>query len=193
MDTPRWFCCLALLSAISLSACGASTDDSSSSSDPQPEVTALVPDANEVSVPLNSTIQATFTETMAAADRTSFVVHGFFTGKILAGTYSGGSTTTLEFDPVSDFKPGEEIEVSLTDSLSSGAGRPAVPYVYRFRTAVGGGSGTFSLSAPVAGQNGASDVAAGDWDGDGDLDLAVANRSANSIACLLYTSDAADE
>jgi hypothetical protein len=46
------------------------------------------------------------------------------------------------------------------------------------------GSGSFAGVASVVGQTDARGVAAGDWDADGDLDLAVANFGANSVVAL---------
>ncbi len=148
-----------------------------------PEVTALLPDANESSVFLTDPISATFDKTMNAAEATSFVAHGAFTGK-LTGTYSGAGTATLSFSPSAGFKAGEEIEVTLTDALSSTAGRPAIPFVYRFRAEVLSGSGVLISADSVDSQNDVRGVVAGDWDADGDLDLAAANFGANSVTIL---------
>jgi hypothetical protein len=58
------------------------------------------------------------------------------------------------------------------------------PVVYRFRSETFGGTGRFTVSDTISGQFGASGIAAGDWDGDSDIDLAVANFSANNIGSL---------
>ncbi len=175
---------LALVSGMLLYACGSASNDSSPPPDPRPEIIALLPDANETSAFLTDPILAVFDEMMSPADASTFLVHGAFTGRRLMGTYSGGGTETLTFDPDADFRVGEEIEVTLTEGLASTAGRPAVPFVYRFRAEVLSGSGSFAGVASVVGQTDARGVAAGDWDADGDLDLAVANFGANSLAIL---------
>ncbi|HSM89408.1 MAG TPA: VCBS repeat-containing protein, partial [Desulfobacterales bacterium] len=45
-------------------------------------------------------------------------------------------------------------------------------------------AGIFTVAGTVAGQTGATALVAGDWDGDGALDLAVANFGANQVAIL---------
>jgi hypothetical protein len=103
----------------------------------------------------------------------------------LSGTYFGGGSPTLDFDPARDFKPGEEIEVSLTrDLTSTGGGELDPAYVFRFRALTEGGTGRFVDSQTIDNRTNAVAVVAGDWEGDGDLDLAVADFGANRITIL---------
>jgi hypothetical protein len=183
MRKPRPLHPLVLFSAICLCACSGASSEPSSLPDSAPAIIALLPDANESTVFLTDPITATYDAAMAPADAASFAVHGGFTGT-LAGTYAGGGTTTLSFTPSNGFIAGEEIEVTLTDGLSSSAGSAAAPFVYRFRAEVLSGSGSFSGVADVAGQTDVRGVAAGDWDADGNLDLAAANFGASSVAIL---------
>ena len=151
-----------------------------------PELTDVDPEPNDRSVLVGSGITATFDQNMNPATAANFVVYGSLTGK-LAGVYSGGGSDSLRFDPDAgaDFKIGEEIEVILTDLLISTDDLfLESPFVYRFRAEVRGASGDFAAAASVAGQLGASALAAGDWDGDGNLDLAVANTSASQVNIL---------
>jgi hypothetical protein len=129
-------------------------------------------------------ITATFDEDMRPASNSTFVAYGSQTGK-LAGTYSGGGSDTLRFDPDNRFKVGEKIEVILTDPLTSTQGQSLeTPFVYRFRAEVLAGTGDFEPADTVPGQTNAQGLAAGDWDGDRDLDLAAANFSASRVDIL---------
>jgi hypothetical protein len=133
---------------------------------------------------VGSGITATFDQKMDPADAGTFVVYGSLTAK-LAGVYSGGGSDTLRFDPDAGFKIGEEIEVILTDLLTSTDGLSLeAPVVYRFRAETLGGSGIFTAADSVAGQTNTSALAAGDWDGDGDVDLASANNGADRVDIL---------
>jgi len=149
-----------------------------------PIVVSVSPLANESAASAVNVVSVTFDKNMNSATTGSFRVYGSQTGKV-SGTYAGGGTTSLSFDPAGNFKPGEEIEVTLTQSLTStsGAGLDQ-PYVYRFWVETGGGTGVFLDEQTVPGQVGASALAAGDWDGDDDLDLAVGNFGANTVVIL---------
>ena len=48
------------------------------------------------------------------------------------------------------------------------------------------GAGGFAVVQQISDQPGAVSLAAGDWDGDGDIDLAVANRGDGSVVVLTY-------
>ncbi|AIZ65487.1 hypothetical protein PK28_17785 (plasmid) [Hymenobacter sp. DG25B] len=70
-------------------------------------------------------------------------------GGKLAGT-STVAGSTLTFDPLRAFKPGEQISVTLTSALKSTAGAAlAKPYVYQFTAAATGGTGSYTR-APIS-------------------------------------------
>jgi len=153
---------------------------------PAPGLTDVDPEPNDSSVliGMGMGITATFDKNMDPAADDSFVVYGSLTGK-LAGVYSGGGSDTLRFDPAADYQFGEEIEVILTDLLASTDGVfIGSPFVFRFRAEARPGSGDFEAAPPVGGKTGTSALATGDWDGDGDLDLASANFGANIVDAL---------
>jgi hypothetical protein len=178
---------LVLLSLLSLLACGSgsgSSPDDGATKNP-PELERVNPAVNDSSVLAGAAITATFDKDMRSGSDSTFVVYGSQTGK-LAGTYTGGGSDTLRFDPDNRFKIGEEIEVILTDSLTSTQSQSLeAPIVYRFRAETLAGTGDFTAADTVAGQTNAQGLAAGDWDDDGDVDLAVANNGASRVDILI--------
>jgi hypothetical protein len=153
----------------------------------------VVPAPNSKNILASSGIAATFCQTMNAPTDSSFVVQAFQTGqrKVAGGTfnngiYSGGGAT-LSYTPTAPFKPGEEIEVSLSSGLTRSSDSVAIkPVVYRFRNAsspqIAAGFGAvtnFATGAlPLA-------VVSGDFNQDGILDLASANQGADSVSILI--------
>ena len=177
---------LTLLAALILFACISGCGDSMDTNSivNPPELKGLDPAANDGSVLAGSAITATFDKEMGTATDRSFVVYGIQSGK-LSGTYAGFFSDTLSFDAANPFKTGEEIEVILTRLLNSIYGVSLrSPVVYRFRIETLGGTGDFTAADTVAGQTGVVALAAGDWDGDRDLDLAAANFLANRVDIL---------
>ncbi len=177
---------LALLSLLSLLACGSGSGDipDGGATVNPPELQNVDPAANDSSVLVGTALTATFDKNMRSGSDSTFVVYGSQTGK-LAGTYTGGGSDTLRFDPDNRFKIGEEIEVILTDSLTSTQGQSLeAPVVYRFRAEALAGTGDFTAADMVAGQTNAQDLAAGDWDDDDAVDLAVANFGASRVDIL---------
>jgi hypothetical protein len=177
---------LILLAALSFFACGGGSGgspDGGPTASP-PELTDLDPAANDSSVLVGSPITATFDKNMRAGLDSTFVVYGSQTGK-LGGIYMGGGSNILSFDADIGFKAGEEIEVILTDLLTSTDGLSLEsPFVYRFRAEAIVGTGDFTPADTISGQTGVQALVAGDWDGDGDLDLAAANSNNNEVAIL---------
>ncbi|NUQ35264.1 MAG: VCBS repeat-containing protein [Planctomycetaceae bacterium] len=102
-----------------------------------PQLRAFYPAPHGHIAPLSTPIIASFNVDMQAASVATFTVHGSKSGRI-SGTYSGALSRQLRFDAAAPFKPGEEIEVTLTTGLQSLDGvalRSAV--VTRFRAMAG--------------------------------------------------------
>ncbi len=169
-----------------------SCDNSSSSSSGggpvagAPKLLSADPAINDSSAAVGLNITVTFDKDMNPGSATSFVVHGSQSGK-LSGTYMGGGSPILAFNPDQGFKPGEQIEVILTGSLTATDGRPFWPFVYRFRAESQSQTApTFIAQPALTSLAGAFALASGDWDGNGDPDLAVAIPGANKVVILNY-------
>ena len=186
MKTVFWTCILALVCLFSFVACdgsGGGSGDAGSAPNP-PQVTGINPAANDSSVNLGNSIAATFDKGMNVGSAGTFVVYGNKTGK-LTGLYTGGKSQTLIFNPDFAFKISEVLEIILTGALTATDGASlAPPFVYRFRAEALAGTGVFTAGDTISGMTGARGLAAGDWDDDGDSDLAVANFSNSRVAIL---------
>jgi hypothetical protein len=176
---------LALMSLLFPLAC----DNSSSSSSVggpaanTPKLLSTNPVINDSSAAVGLNITITFDKAMNDGSTTSFVVYGSQSGK-LSGTYMGGGSPILAFDPGQAFKPGEQLEVILTGSLSATDGSLFWPFVYRFRAETQPAAGPLAVNQTLPSLFGGVAITSGDWNGDNDLDLAVAIRGANRVVIL---------
>jgi hypothetical protein len=156
----------------------------------QPTVIAISPDINKTNALINSPITITLSQPPSSATVNALHVYSTLRG----GQRSGRLATlgnTLTFTPSTfDWLPGETVQATLTTALQSTSGQNlTASRVFQFTTAVGG-SGRGKLLPPantpeVAVGNAPSDVALGDIDGDGDLDLVTTNSTSNSVSVRL--------
>ncbi|HET6765286.1 MAG TPA: VCBS repeat-containing protein [Longimicrobiaceae bacterium] len=121
-------------------------------------------------------LSANFAYCSVAVSPTTFVVHGTQGAPgLLGASYSGAGTSAATYQHTAAFFPGEEVEATLTSTLTGGA------RVVRFRAATDPSSGTFvptavpTPAAPVA-------FAAGDLNGDGRADLVTVSAGINFIS-----------
>lgn len=145
-----------------------------------PENPLPFPAPNSHNVPLTTSIGVTYNEAIdpATVNTQTFAVHALQTGQLLEayGVHSG----TIVLTPTAGLYPGELVFASATTGTLSaidGTG-PLTPTVWQFRTAVSFGSGNFVDSGQALGTDLLGwGVEMGDLDGDGDLDVFVANRA----------------
>ena len=167
------------------------TEDAGSATSPAPfTVTVPVdvllmsisPAQNAPSAARGTTITATFSAPITAATVGNLRVFGSQRGGRRAGTVTGGGTATLTFAPAQAFTPGEFVSVSLPATMASLVlGNVLRPQVVQFVAATGGtGRHDFALSSTLS----TGDVAnakAGDFDNDGDLDVALVQGASINI------------
>jgi hypothetical protein len=158
---------------------------------PRPTITARSPARNARAASRAATPSVTFSQTMNGATVINNVIriHGAHTGhrtRTGGGTFAGGGSTALTFDPAADFRPGEQVMVTVTDNAQSAAGvNIALPSVWQFTAAAGVGPANFVNTNNAAVGDGPMQVAVGDWNADGDIDLATANQTAGTVSIRL--------
>jgi len=151
-------------------------------------VVAVLPAPNALNVTKMTNLSVTFNAGMdpATLANSTIKVNGSQSGlhKSSNITYDSG-TKKMTFDPARDFKPGEVVNVTLTTGIQNTAGAALVsPYTWSFTIKTPNGTGMFANAGnPRVGNNPFS-TSAGDFDGDGDLDLAVTNVSSNNLTIL---------
>jgi hypothetical protein len=146
-----------------------------------PQVVTFNPTVNNDCVPLASNVSNTFNTSMAAANSSTFVVNALKTG-VKSGVYSGGGTSTLTFNPTTNFKRGEKVMVTLTGSMLSSTGAPIIhDYHYEFFATAGTGPATFD-SEPQSHtfSDNVGDIGVGDFNNDGNLDYIAVVSGTNS-------------
>jgi len=146
-------------------------------------VATVSPGRNVRSAPRTSPVAVSFNQALSAAAGTQQALRVFSqqAGGQITGT-AAVSGSTLTFSPAISFKPGETVSATLTATAQSNAGATlATPQVFQFTTAVAPSTGTFGTGADLAVGTNPQNVALGDVDGDGDLDILTANNLANSV------------
>jgi hypothetical protein len=156
------------------------------------EVVSVSPVQNALNVPKETNISVTFDVDMNSStiDENSFIVHSFQKG-LHSGTYSYDTETeTAIFSPDKNFALGDMIYVILTEDIEDLTGNPLTsPYSWSFTVAVDKGIGEFEANVDYDVGYYPFSIYSSDLDGDGDMDLAVANVLSDSISVLLNNGD----
>lgn len=136
----------------------------------QPVVTTLTP-ARNARIARTAPLRVEFSQALEA--RASRALHVFSSqaGGKKAGT-GNISGSVLTFNPATPFKPGETVWATLDTAARDLNHRSiARPQVWQLTAAATASSGIFSGGSVINVPGGARNLAVGDVDGDGDLDL----------------------
>lgn len=145
-------------------------------------VTALSPARNAQAAAPLSTVAVTFSQVPSAGSAAGVRVASTQAGGQKSGIFATGGNT-ITFQPTQPFRVGEIVSVSVPATVRTASGAAATPLVYQFTTAVGGpSSGTFAGAQQWAAGSRPSAVTAADLDGDGTLDLVVANYTSGTLS-----------
>ncbi|MEQ8302734.1 MAG: BspA family leucine-rich repeat surface protein [Cyclobacteriaceae bacterium] len=143
-------------------------------------LTSVTPLQNAIQAPLNSNLTFVFDNNVdgTTANNSNIIITGEQTGT-LQGSFSGGGTSTITFNPANNFKPGEIIRITLTTGLQTAIGNVLPgPVSYKFQSANQSGPEIpdFFLDEPaniISTSIDAFQVHAADIDNDGDIDVAA--------------------
>jgi FG-GAP-like repeat len=109
-------------------------------------------------------------------------------GAFNSGTFAGNSSQSFSYQTASGagFKPGEEVEVTLTNGVSGPGGSALAPFTYEFRNRPVASS-QFGFQGhgleSKSGGRAATSISSGDFNNDGVQDVVVAHQAAsNSVA-----------
>ena len=157
---------------------------------PAATAAGTVPAQNALDVPVSTDISVTFDVDMYAGsiDENTFLVHGRCSGPHDGAVVYDPPSRTATLDPALDFTEGELVTVVATD-MTSAQGAPFTDYAWSFTSAAAGGSGAFPDEVAYSVGDGPGSVVLAELDGDGDLDLAAANRLSNTVAVRLNQGD----
>ncbi|MFB0516617.1 MAG: beta strand repeat-containing protein [Candidatus Neomarinimicrobiota bacterium] len=99
--------------------------------------------------------------------------------------YNAG-TRIVVFNPDTDFKVGEFVSVTLTTGIkNSGGSSMTTPYIWTFAIGTTAGTGMFGSAGSVSVGDLPKSIATNDYDGDGDLDMAIANWSSHNVSIVM--------
>jgi hypothetical protein len=146
-----------------------------------PQKVAVFPPPESHTADVTTPILITYDQDMdpLTVNPQTFAVHARQTGWLTDSlSVSGG---TIRLDPLSPLHAGELVQVSATtQTLSLGGEGPITPTVWQFTTAPWSGNAYFHYVQTLTGANN-RDIALGDLDGDGDLDMLTSGCNGGKI------------
>jgi hypothetical protein len=147
-------------------------------------IDSVSPGQNKLNIPLTSNIKAYFKQSMngSSLDSNSITFFGSMTGRKRGVISYNSGNNSMQIVPYSPFKFGELISATLDTGIKTGSGISIVPYVWSFMTTEKPSNLVLNQTSVFGGEYYPLGIAVGDFDNDGDLDLATTNESYNSVS-----------
>jgi hypothetical protein len=150
-------------------------------------ITGVLPEQNAIDVDYDTDIFVTFAVDIDSTSLTNNTLR-------LNGSQSGFNNATFMYDdilhqmtvkPDEDFNVGEIVSVALSRGIRNinGDSLPST-FLWTYNIGTELSSGIFEVDGSTSTGNSPKSITTGDWDGDGDLDLAVVNESSTFISIL---------
>ncbi len=144
-----------------------------------PTVTGVTPAQNALNVPKDINITVTFSTDIdqSTISSSSIKINGSLSGSHTATYNYNSSTKSATITPIVPFNVGDVVTTTLTCGIKSTVGDSLIKsYTWSFSIkSDAGASGKFVQSSTPSVGSGPYSITAGDFNGDGSLDLAVAN------------------
>lgn len=156
------------------------------------QVLSVNPISNSVSASPATTMVVTFASTInpSSVSENTFLVYGNITGKHHGSIIVDNNNQRLTFTPQKAFAFGEKVQAILTAGIYFSDGTQlAHGYSWKYHIKTQLGSGRFvAVPEPLQSSGGPYAISAGDFNGDGFPDIAVANSIGNSVSVYLNNS-----
>ncbi|NOR17596.1 T9SS type A sorting domain-containing protein [candidate division WOR-3 bacterium] len=156
-----------------------------------PLVVLTIPMQNELNTVYNIDVSAIFNIDMDPSTFTfnTIRLNGHLTG-LHQGTINYDSLARIvTIDPDENFRCGEFVTAILTKDIQSVSGDSLAGFSWQFTSRVDSGSGMFSFTASYNTGTDPLSVTTGDFNTDGNLDLAAVNYSSSNISRFLGNGD----
>ncbi len=150
-------------------------------------IDSTMPTSNALNIARNTNITVTFNRDMNSSTLNDSTVHinGSLSGLHTSTFNYDSGTRTLTITPNTQFKVGEVVTVTFTLGIKSAADEsPTEPYCWNFTVMVNTNNGYFQRTSTVSAGGLPNSATTLDVDGDGAMDLAVANSGANTVSIL---------
>ncbi|TAK60989.1 MAG: hypothetical protein EPO24_06160, partial [Bacteroidetes bacterium] len=155
--------------------------------EPPIAVESTSPTKNALNVSVSSDVAIEFNKALNTGSVTSssFVVEGSYSGRY-NGTITFSGDTVASFDPVVEFRKGEQISVRLAKTIKSASGDSLLAgYRFSFTAQAVGGTGSFTHTQNITLGTNAVGGTAADLDNDGDIDLIAGTSAVDSFTIML--------